>query len=205
MTWSSSLAAGVGPDDTILLVVSPPTFQPLFPWMLAIEDEYVNVRGIGAGTNALYVQRGSLGTDRSVHILGTAIAHAAPTPGSSGTGPIGPQGPAGPTGPQGPTGSTGATGATGVQGAAGPTGSQGATGSTGAQGPQGIQGIQGIQGPAGSDASVPIGIIVMWGGVDAHGVTQPNQHAAQSHSGAAVNTVNSEPAYYSLAYIQKVA
>lgn len=41
--------------------------------------------------------------------------------------------------------------------------------------------------------------------VDAHGVTQTSQHAAQSHAGAAVNTVNSEPAYYSLAYIQKVA
>lgn len=39
--------------------------------------------------------------------------------------------------------------------------------------------------------------------VDAHGVTQPSQHAAQSHSGAAVNTVNNEPAYYALCFIQK--
>lgn len=39
--------------------------------------------------------------------------------------------------------------------------------------------------------------------IDAHSVTQPSQHAAQSHSGAAVDTVNSEPSYYALAFIQK--
>src|SRR4029079_11827261 len=39
------------------------------------------------------------------------------------------------------------------------------------------------------------------GAVDAHGVTQPNQHAAQSHS--AHDSVNSEPAYYALCFIQK--
>lgn len=39
--------------------------------------------------------------------------------------------------------------------------------------------------------------------VDAHGVTQPSQHGVQAHSGAAVNTVNSEPAYYALAFIVK--
>lgn len=43
------------------------------------------------------------------------------------------------------------------------------------------------------------------GAVDAHGVTQASQHAAQAHSGAAVSTVSSEPAFYSLAYIQKIA
>lgn len=41
------------------------------------------------------------------------------------------------------------------------------------------------------------------GAVDAHTVTQPSQHAAMSHTGAAVNTVNSEPAYYALCFIQK--
>jgi hypothetical protein len=104
-------------------------------------------------------------------------------------------------------------------------------GSAGAQGPQGIQGpagIQGIQGPAGTDASIPAGVIVMWagllanipvgwhlcngtngtpdlrnrfikgadqaadpgttGGSTTHGhvVTQPADHAALSHAGAAV-------------------
>ena len=39
--------------------------------------------------------------------------------------------------------------------------------------------------------------------MDAHYVTQPSQHAAQSHSGAAVDTVNNEPAYYALCFIQK--
>jgi hypothetical protein len=39
------------------------------------------------------------------------------------------------------------------------------------------------------------------GAVDAHGVTQPNQHGAQSHS--AHDSVNSEPAYYALCFIQK--
>jgi hypothetical protein len=42
-------------------------------------------------------------------------------------------------------------------------------------------------------------------GVDAHGVTQASQHAAQSHSGAAVAVGANEPAFYSLAYIQKIA
>lgn len=41
------------------------------------------------------------------------------------------------------------------------------------------------------------------GAVDAHTVGQASQHAAQSHSGAAVNTVNSEPAYFALCFIQK--
>lgn len=40
--------------------------------------------------------------------------------------------------------------------------------------------------------------------VDAHTVGQANQHAIQSHSGAAVNTVTSEPAYFALCFIQKV-
>ena len=41
------------------------------------------------------------------------------------------------------------------------------------------------------------------GAVDAHSVGQASQHASQSHTGAAVNTVNSEPAYYALCFIQK--
>jgi hypothetical protein len=41
------------------------------------------------------------------------------------------------------------------------------------------------------------------GAVDVHSVGQANNHAAQSHTGAAVDTVNSEPAYYALAFIQK--
>jgi hypothetical protein len=41
------------------------------------------------------------------------------------------------------------------------------------------------------------------GAVDAHTVGQGSQHAAQSHSGASVDTVNSEPAYYALCFIQK--
>lgn len=39
--------------------------------------------------------------------------------------------------------------------------------------------------------------------VDAHTVGQSTQHAIQAHSGAAVNTVNSEPAYFALAFIMK--
>lgn len=144
MTWSSSLAAAVGPDDTILLVVAPPTFQPQFPWMVAIESEYINVRGIGG--NQLFVQRGALGSERGAHAIGTVVGRAAPNPNGGGTGPPGPVGPAGPTGPQGVAGSTGPAGASGP---AGPTGAKGDTGSTGATGPQGNVGAAGSTGPAG--------------------------------------------------------
>jgi len=44
------------------------------------------------------------------------------------------------------------------------------------------------------------------GAVDAHSVGQASahsDHASQTHSGAAVDTVNSEPAYYALCFIQK--
>lgn len=41
------------------------------------------------------------------------------------------------------------------------------------------------------------------GAVDAHTVGQASQHAAQSHTGASVDTVNSEPAYYAIAFIMK--
>ncbi len=260
-------------------------------------------------------------------------------PGETGaTGPAGPTGPQGPkgdtgsqgeTGPQGPKGDTGDPGADGADGADGAAGSPGADGADGEQGIQGPTGPEGPVGPAGadgadgadgSDASIPAGLIAMWGGLVAnipagwllcngsngtpdlrdkfvkgaaaaanpgatggaathgHTVTQPSdhaalthagatvgnhtdvtnhvhvqnintattggsvgypalkdtstsgseatgvstanptsvgvaamvhtvgqasQHAAQSHSGAAVNTVNSEPAYYALCFIQK--
>ena len=90
------------------------------------------------------------------------------------TGPAGNDGatgPQGPAGPQGEAGPQGLAGATGPQGPAGPAGPQGETGLTGPQGIQGIQGPQGVQGPtgltgpAGSDAAIPLGIIVMWGGL----------------------------------------
>lgn len=42
------------------------------------------------------------------------------------------------------------------------------------------------------------------GAAMAHSVTQPAGHSTLSHSATAVNTVNSEPAYYALAFIQKV-
>lgn len=41
------------------------------------------------------------------------------------------------------------------------------------------------------------------GAVDAHGVTQPSQHAAQSHTGAAVADGSNVPVFYALAFIQK--
>jgi hypothetical protein len=40
--------------------------------------------------------------------------------------------------------------------------------------------------------------------IDAHSVTQPSQHAAQSHAGGAVANGSNEPAYYTLCFIQKV-
>jgi len=67
----------------------------------------------------------------------------------------------GPPGPPGPTG-VGTPGPTGPQGPKGDTGATGPKGDTGAQG---LQGIQGLTGPAGSDASIPSGVIVMWAGL----------------------------------------
>lgn len=94
------------------------------------------------------------------------------TPGPAGpkgdTGNTGPQGPTGLTGSQGPTGNTGLTGTQGPQGAAGsqgPIGNTGPQGNVGATGPQGIQGIQGPAGTNGTNASIPAGVIVMWGGL----------------------------------------
>jgi hypothetical protein len=52
--------------------------------------------------------------------------------------------------------------------------------------------------PAGAVASQPH----TGTAVSAHSVTQPSQHAAQSHS--AHDSVNHEPAYYALCFIQKV-
>ncbi len=89
------------------------------------------------------------------------------------TGLQGAQGVAGATGPQGNTGAQGTPGAIGATGPQGPTGNNGATGQQGDTGPQGIQGIAGVtgpqgdtgpQGPAGTNASLPSGVIVMWSG-----------------------------------------
>jgi len=78
------------------------------------------------------------------------------------TGDTGEQGPEGATGAQGPKGDTGDMGPQGATGPQGPKGDTGDTGPTGATGPQGPQGIQG---PAGSDASIPSGLIAMWAGL----------------------------------------
>lgn len=126
---------------------------------------------------------GDVGPEGPAGATGPAGA-ASTVPGPQGlTGPVGQTGPAGPTGPQGPTGERGPAGETGpagpqgVKGDTGLTGPEGPAGSAGATGPagpkgdqgdvgsQGIQGPAGQQGPAGTNASLPIGIIVMWGGL----------------------------------------
>jgi len=81
------------------------------------------------------------------------------------TGATGPAGPVGPTGPQGAQGETGPQGSTGSIGDTGPQGPPGETGPAGATGPAGPTGATGSTGPAGSDAAIPAGVIVMWGGL----------------------------------------
>jgi hypothetical protein len=94
---------------------------------------------------------------------GTAGADGATGPQGT-TGAQGPPGTPGAPGVKGDTGQTGSVGPTGSQGPKGDTGERGPEGPQGIQGPQGQQGIQGIQGPAGTNASLPVGIIVMWSG-----------------------------------------
>ena len=82
-------------------------------------------------------------------------------------GPQGAQGDKGATGAQGtqgPTGPQGTQGSSGTQGPAGPIGPQGPQGSSGTQGPTGPQGAQGPPGPHGSNATLPTGTIVAYGG-----------------------------------------
>jgi microcystin-dependent protein len=69
-----------------------------------------------------------------------------------------------PVGPQGIPGPQGETGMAGVQGESGPQGIQGPAGPQGAQGEPGPQGVQGVQGPAGTDAAIPTGTIMIFGG-----------------------------------------
>ena len=79
-------------------------------------------------------------------------------------GEIGDKGATGAQGTQGPTGPQGTQGSSGTQGPAGPIGPQGPQGSSGTQGPTGPQGAQGPPGPPGSNATLPTGTIVAYGG-----------------------------------------
>ena len=94
-----------------------------------------------------------------------------PDPGAKGEigtkgdkGEVGLTGATGAQGTQGPTGPQGTQGSSGTQGPAGPIGPQGPQGSSGTQGPTGPQGAQGPPGPPGSNATLPTGTIVAYGG-----------------------------------------
>ena len=117
-------------------------------------------------------QKGATGAQGTQGVQGDKGATGAQGPqGEKGaTGAQGPQGDkgdkgsTGDQGTQGPTGPQGTQGSTGTQGPVGPIGPQGPQGSTGTQGPTGPQGAQGPPGPPGSNATLPTGTIVAYGG-----------------------------------------
>jgi len=176
VTWQTTLAFAVGPDDTTLRVSAVPT-DPRYPYIIAIESERIAVRGIGP--SVLYVDRGTDGSERAAHAAGSAIVRDyPPVNGNGSAGPTGPSGPPGATGPvggagpTGPSGATGSVGATGVAGSVGPTGPQG-VGAVGPTGPTGV-GAAGATGPTGVvGATGPVGATGVTGGAGATGPTGP--------------------------------
>jgi Phage Tail Collar Domain/Collagen triple helix repeat (20 copies) len=131
-------------------------------------------------------------------VVGTAAAHAAPSPKTiiacydreTGRARIvnsvqdcrhdeghvswnveGPQGPTGAEGPAGPKGATGPTGSKGAEGSAGPAGPKGVAGPQGVAGPVGPAGTPGAQGPIGLTG--PAGATGAAGPSGAKGATGP--------------------------------
>src|SRR6185369_7870910 len=168
------LTRAVYPADGSLHVDAPLEGAYTYPYVIAVDDEIMWVRG-GLHLTTWVVDRGMGGTVQDVHHVGASITRAYPLYGYSSTagmggggdgpsvpslpGPPGPQGEPGPTGPTGATGATGpqgppgADGQDGADGAPRPQGATGPTGPTGPAGPKGDTGATGDVGPAGAQGA----------------------------------------------------